>query len=154
MLLDDVIEAVEVVDPQTVRLVLKAPDTRLLYVLGWGDAVMVSPRSAADNAVTPVGTGPFRFIDWRRGDSVVLERNPAYWGPAPRIDRVVFKFIADPTAVLVAYDNGELNVADDIDINAKNEYGTTDQYITSDRIGIQYWDFNCKLPDTPSRTPV
>jgi ABC-type dipeptide/oligopeptide/nickel transport system permease component/ABC-type transport system substrate-binding protein len=105
----EVIEAVEVVDPQTVRLVLKAPDTRLLYVLGWGDAVMVSPRSAADNAVTPVGTGPFRFVDWRRGDSVVLERNPAYWGPAPRIDRVVFKFIADPTAAFAAIKAGDLD---------------------------------------------
>jgi len=105
----EVIDHVEVVDPQTVRLVLKAPDTRLLYVLGWGDAVMVSPKTAATNAVKPVGTGPFRFVEWRRGDSVVLERNPDYWGPAPRIARVIFKFIADPTAAFAAVKAGDLD---------------------------------------------
>ncbi|WP_374574461.1 ABC transporter substrate-binding protein [Phenylobacterium sp.] len=105
----EVIDHVEVVDPQTVRLVLKAPNTRLLYVLGWGDAVMVSPKTAADNATHPVGTGPFRFVDWRRGDSITLERNPDYWGPAPRIAKVVFKFIADPTAAFAAVKAGDLD---------------------------------------------
>ncbi|MFN3520718.1 MAG: ABC transporter substrate-binding protein [Phenylobacterium sp.] len=105
----EVIERVDVVDAQTVRLVLKRPDTRLLYVLGWGDAVMVAPRSAADNAVTPVGTGPYRFVEWRRGESITLERFADYWGPAPRIGRVVFKFIADPTAAFAAVKAGDLD---------------------------------------------
>ena len=104
-----VIDRIEVVDPLTVRLTLKAPNTRLLYVLGWGDAVMVSPKTAATNAVTPVGTGPYRFADWRRGDSVTLERFDGYWGAAPAIPRVVFKFIADPTAAFAAIKAGDLD---------------------------------------------
>ncbi len=81
----------------------------LLYVLAWGDAVMVAPKTAADNAVHPVGTGPYRFVAWRRGDSAEFERNPDYWGAPPRIDRLVFKFIADPTAAFAAMMAGDLD---------------------------------------------
>ncbi|MDB5452482.1 MAG: transporter permease subunit, partial [Caulobacteraceae bacterium] len=103
------IERVEVVDPATVRLVLSHPSSSLIYVLGWGDAVMVSPASAAGNAAHPVGTGPFKFTSWRRGDSIELVRNPAYWGPQPRLARVVFRFISDPTAAYAAIKAGNID---------------------------------------------
>lgn len=103
------IERVEVVDPLTVRLVLRHAASSLIYVLGWGDAVMVSPKSAADNAAHPVGTGPFRFARWRRGDSIELVRNPAYWGPQPRLNAVVFRFIPDPTAAYAAIKAGNID---------------------------------------------
>jgi len=104
-----VIRKVVVVDADTVRLELAQPSSMLLYVLAWGDAVMVSPTTAANNAVHPVGTGPFRFVTWRRGDSAEFERNLGYWGPKPRIARLVFKFIADPTAAFAAMKAGDLD---------------------------------------------
>jgi ABC-type dipeptide/oligopeptide/nickel transport system permease component/ABC-type transport system substrate-binding protein len=97
-----VIRQVEVVDPRTVRLHLKQADSNLIYVLAWGDAVMVSPRSAGSLATAPVGTGPFRFSGWRRGDAVTLVRSDAYWGKPARLRQVVFKFIADPAAAFAA----------------------------------------------------
>lgn len=97
-----VIRQVEVVDPLTVRLHLTQADSNLLYVLAWGDAVMVSPRSVATLATAPVGTGPFRFSGWRRGDAVTLVRNDAYWGQPAKLRQVVFKFIADPAAAFAA----------------------------------------------------
>jgi peptide/nickel transport system substrate-binding protein len=97
-----VIRQVEVVDPLTVRLRLARADSNLLYVLAWGDAVMVSPRSAASLATAPVGTGPFKLSGWRRGDAVTLVRNDAYWGAPAKLRQVTFKFIADPAAAFAA----------------------------------------------------
>ena len=57
----------------------------------------------------PVGTGPFRFLAWRRGDSLDLERNPDYWGGAASLGEVTFKFIADPSAAYAALMAGDVD---------------------------------------------
>jgi peptide/nickel transport system substrate-binding protein len=103
------IQNVEVVDPANLRIRLSRPMATLPYVLAWGDAVMVSPRSAATNAVNPVGTGPFRFDSWQRGSQLTLTRRPDYWGPAPRLNTVVFRFISDPTAAFAAVSAGDVD---------------------------------------------
>ncbi|MBP0482746.1 ABC transporter substrate-binding protein [Sagittula salina] len=96
------IESVEVVNPQTVVLHLAQPDGNLLFNLAWGDAVMVAPETVAGIKTAPVGTGPFRFSDWRQGDSIVLEAYDSYWGEAPALNRATFRFISDPTAAFAA----------------------------------------------------
>ena len=103
------ISQVEVIDPDTVRLVLNRPSSTLLYFLGWGDAVIVATESAATNATHPIGTGPFRFSNWRRGNSIQLDRNTDYWGAAPRLDVVVFKFIGDPAAAFASMKAGDID---------------------------------------------
>jgi len=70
------IASVEVLDPMTVKVTLSQPNGDFLYDMGWGDAVIVSPKSAATNAANPVGTGPFKFVDWVKGDHSDLARNP------------------------------------------------------------------------------
>jgi len=108
-----VIRQVEVVDPRTARLRLSSPDSNLLYTLAWGDAVMVSPKSAASLATAPVGTGPFRFAGWRRGDTVTLVRNDGYWGQPAKLRQVKFKFIADPAAAYAAIKTHEIDAFPD-----------------------------------------
>jgi ABC-type dipeptide/oligopeptide/nickel transport system permease component/ABC-type transport system substrate-binding protein len=103
------IRRVEVIDPATVKITLDRPVSALPTLLGWGDAVMVAPESAATNASRPVGTGPFRFFDWQRGAALELRRNSAYWGPAPRLNAVVFRFISDPTAAFSAMSAGDID---------------------------------------------
>jgi peptide/nickel transport system substrate-binding protein len=103
------IDSVAAVDPLTVRIVLKHPEGDFLYNLGWGDAEIVAPNSAATNAAHPVGTGPFRFVDWVKGDRVDLEKNPDYWGTPARLDKVTFKFISDPTAAFAAMMAGDVD---------------------------------------------
>jgi peptide/nickel transport system substrate-binding protein len=107
------IRQIEVVDPRTARLRLSSPDSNLLYTLAWGDAVMVSPKSAAGLATTPVGTGPFRFAGWRRGDTVTLVRDDGYWGQPARLRQVKFKFIADPAAAYAAIKTHEIDAFPD-----------------------------------------
>jgi ABC-type transport system substrate-binding protein/ABC-type dipeptide/oligopeptide/nickel transport system permease component len=103
------VRGVEVVDPLTLRIVLKRRSGGLLQSLAWGSFVMVAPPSADTNAVRPVGTGPFRFSAWRRGDSLTLIRNPDYWGRAAALDTVTFKFISDPTAAYAALMAGDVD---------------------------------------------
>jgi peptide/nickel transport system substrate-binding protein len=103
------IRAVETDDPATLRVVLKRRSGGLLQSLAFGSAVMVSPQSASSNAVKPIGTGPFRFLEWRRGDSITLDRNPDYSGALALLGEVTFKFIADPTAAFAALMAGDVD---------------------------------------------
>jgi peptide/nickel transport system substrate-binding protein len=106
----DGITAVTVVDPATVTLTLSRPVGSLLYNLGWGDAVMVDPASAATNKEKPVGTGPFKFDNWAKGSAITLVKNPAYWGTPAMLDKVQFRIIADPAAATAALLSGDVQV--------------------------------------------
>ena len=103
------IESVEVLSPAQVRVTLSAPNGAFAFNLAWGDAVIVAPESVEGNATNPVGTGPFRFVDWVQGDRVELERNDAYWGDRVALERATFKFISDPTAAFAAMMAGDLD---------------------------------------------
>ncbi len=96
-------------DPLTAVITLKRPTGGFLFNMGSGDAVMMAPNSVANNKTNPVGTGPFVFKRWVKGDRVEMERNPAYWGPAPKIASATFRFIADPSAATAAVMAGDLD---------------------------------------------
>jgi len=96
------IARVDAVGPLTVRITLTKPDADFLTLLSYGDAVMVPPRAAVDLATAPVGTGPFRYDRWRRGDALQLTRSAGYWGRPARLKTLVFRFIVDPTAAFAA----------------------------------------------------
>ena len=100
---------VAAVDPLTVQVTLTEPNGNFLFNMAWGDAVIVAPESIAQAATAPVGTGPFTFTEWRQGDSVVLTRNPDYWGDAPALASATFKFISDPNAAFAALMAGDVD---------------------------------------------
>jgi peptide/nickel transport system substrate-binding protein len=106
------IRGIDVIDANTLRISLSRRSGGLLQSLAWGSLVMVSPNSSASNAGHPVGTGPFRFHEWRRGDSLTLVRNADYWGPPASLDRATFKFIADPSAAYAALMAGDVDAFD------------------------------------------
>ena len=61
----------------------------------------------------PVGTGPFRFTSWTRGDQVFLTANPGYWKPGvPKVEKVTFRFIPELSTRTAALRAGELHVID------------------------------------------
>ncbi|WIJ24673.1 ABC transporter substrate-binding protein [Devosia sp. RR2S18] len=103
------IEAVEVIDPQTVEFTLSRPDGLFLFNLGRGDAVIVAPESAENNAAEPIGTGPFAFIQWDRGSRVVLERYEPYWGELPALTKASFVFIGDTATLTNALLAGDID---------------------------------------------
>ncbi|WAL65550.1 ABC transporter substrate-binding protein [Amycolatopsis cynarae] len=95
----DVVDHVEVVDPLHARVVLKKPSNGWLFDLTGRVGAMFSPTGVADLANAPIGTGPYLMASRRRGDSIVLQQNPAYWGSKPAYRTVVLKYIKDPTAL-------------------------------------------------------
>ena len=103
------IESVDVVDPLTVKVTLKAPDGAFPFKLAWGDAVMVAPESADQNATHPIGTGPFMFKDWAQGDHITLSAYAGYWGTQPKLREATFRFISDPTAAFAAMMAGDVD---------------------------------------------
>jgi len=100
------IESTEAPDSDTLVLHLSKPSADLLYWLGFPSAVMVEPESAPENATKPVGTGPFEFASWKKGNEVTLTENDDYWGEASKLDKVTFRFIADPQAQAAALTSG------------------------------------------------
>jgi ABC-type transport system substrate-binding protein len=113
-LIDRVTE-VTAVDSSTLRLVTNAPFAPLLAHLTHSGLAMQSPtaiqRLGADYARQPVGTGPFRFREWVRGDRVVVTRFDDYWGEKALLDEVQFRVIPDDGARLAALEAGSVHVA-------------------------------------------
>ncbi len=103
------IDKVEAIDPQTVRVTLKSPDGAFPFKMAWGDAVMVDPASIKDIATRPVGTGPFKFAEWKQGDHITLTAYDGYWGKKPALKTATFRFIADPTAAFAAIMAGDID---------------------------------------------
>ena len=103
------IDEVTVVDPNTVKVTLKEPVGDFAANMAWGDAQILSEKSIKDEATHPVGTGPFMFKDWVKGDRVDLVAYPGYWGEKPKLKAVTFKFISDPTAAFAAMMSGDVD---------------------------------------------
>jgi len=103
------IASVDVIDPGTVKVTLKQPNGGFLTNMAWGDAVIVAPESIKTDASKPVGTGPFMFKNWVKGDSITIVKNPNYWGKAVKLDKATFKFISDPTAAFAAMMAGDID---------------------------------------------
>ncbi|NRB03721.1 MAG: ABC transporter substrate-binding protein, partial [Rhodobacteraceae bacterium] len=103
------ITAVDVIDDTTVKVTLDGPDGMFLFDMAWGDAVIVAPESIENIKQMPIGTGPFKFVEWVQGDKITMERSDAYWGAAPALAGATFKFISDPTAAFAAV------MAEDVD---------------------------------------
>jgi peptide/nickel transport system substrate-binding protein len=103
-------DTIETPDAATVTIKLKEPAGNFLYYLGWGDAVIVAPETAENNKSNPVGTGPFKFKSWSRGDRVELVRNTDYWQPGKvKLEGVTFRFINDPQAQVAAVRAGDVD---------------------------------------------
>ncbi len=118
--LEPAVAAVTVVDPHTVVFELKKPFAPLLAALAERPGFIVSPAAAklagSNFGRHPVGTGPFRFVDWIADSQLTLERFQDYWDKGkPYLDKVVFRIVPDPTVRQTMLRTGELDIATDLD---------------------------------------
>ncbi|HET7880362.1 MAG TPA: ABC transporter substrate-binding protein [Acetobacteraceae bacterium] len=71
----------------------------------------VEQVGAAEFAQKPIGSGPYRLVEWQANGRIVLERNDKYWGPKPAIRRVTVQIIKDPSSRVAAVQSGQVDLA-------------------------------------------
>jgi len=107
------VEKVVKIDDYTVKLILKTVNASIMTSLAMFTVSAVSPTNAekwgADAFKHPVGTGPFKFVEWVKDDHITLEANDNYWRERPKLDRVIFRVIPDSSARLMALEVGEVH---------------------------------------------
>ena len=137
------IASTEVVDPLTLKISLKQPDSSLLATLTDRAGMMISPTAlqnlGADlsHNATGAGTGPFQFVEWVPDDHLLLKRNESYWNTAggPYLDAVRYRPIPDDTVKLQSLQNNEIDVLD---------------YLAPRNVSIAKSDSNLVVIDVPS----
>ncbi len=112
-------DRVEIVDPATVRVVLKAPNAPFLSQLTDRAGMIVSPRAAeaegANFALHPVCAGPFSFVERVAQDHVTLERFPGYWNaPAIHFARVIYRPLVNSSVRLANLQAGSIDLSENI----------------------------------------
>ncbi|MGQ9532759.1 MAG: ABC transporter substrate-binding protein, partial [Desulfotomaculales bacterium] len=109
------VESIEVADDHTLTIRLSEPYAPFLERL----VVGIVPRHllegkdvrTAEFNQHPVGTGPFKFVEWKKGERLVMEANADYFRGKPKIDRVIVSFIPDENTRLLQLNKGEVDVA-------------------------------------------
>lgn len=142
------VKEVQAVDTNTVKITMKEASTPFLSNLAMClGAPIVSPKALTDykNNVNehPVGTGPYTFVSWTKGQNIVLKRNDSYWGTKALTQNVIFKFITDNSARVVALNNGEADIIDGIDATVvKQIEGSGNKIYEAPGMNINYMAYN------------
>ncbi|MPZ67644.1 MAG: ABC transporter substrate-binding protein [Pseudonocardiaceae bacterium] len=106
----DQVDEVSVKNPTTLVVKLKQPSNDWLYRMTTRIGAMFSRTGVDPLATKPVGTGPYEFSKWKRGDSITLTRNDDYWGDKPHFKNITLKYFKDPTAENNALLSGTIDV--------------------------------------------
>jgi peptide/nickel transport system substrate-binding protein len=111
----DVVASVEAIDKLTVKFSLNIPYADLPALTAGYQSMIVS-ESVMDTITTkPIGTGPFRFVEYRPGDQMVLERNPDYFlAGVPKLDRAILRVIPEHTTSVAALESGAIDIVYDL----------------------------------------
>ncbi|MFN8522837.1 MAG: ABC transporter substrate-binding protein [Chloroflexota bacterium] len=111
------IAEVKAVDKETVEFALKEPDATLLGRLS---ILPVVPKGYFESVGVdgfgqkPVGTGPFKFVEWVKGQRVVMEANADYWRGAPKIKTVIFRQIAEDNTRITELLTGNADLVNNV----------------------------------------
>lgn len=109
----------EVPDSHTLVLTLSAPSPSMIMAFSGYESPILPKHLFAGtdiknhpNANAPVGTGPFKFVEWKRGQYMRLDRNPDYWSKGePKLERIVILTIPDSATRSAVLEKGEAHIA-------------------------------------------
>ncbi len=110
------IERAEIVDPYTVNIITKKPDPLLVKRFAAYGGQMLPPKYIKEVGwktfgIKPVGTGPFKFVEWIRDDHITLVANEDYWKGPSKIKKVIWRPIPENFARVAALMEGEVHIA-------------------------------------------
>ena len=143
------VETVEAVDDYTVKITMRTASAPFVKNLAMALASPIVAPSAIEAATdgqaitNPVGTGPYKFVDWTKGASVTLVANEDYWGEAPKTKNLVFKIIAEGNTRLTSLINGECDIISSVDpASADQIVDNGFELFSEDGMTINYMAFN------------
>lgn len=146
--MNNIVKEVVAVDANTVKIVLQRPEAPFLANLAMNFAAIVSPAAVTKYGdafpQNPVGTGPFKFVQWLKDDSITLDRFEEYWGEKAYLDRVIFRAIPDATARYLALKAGEVDLIDypSPDDISEMKADPSLKLITQEGLNVGYLSFN------------
>jgi peptide/nickel transport system substrate-binding protein len=142
-------------DAQTFTIKLKQPFAGLLRLLTDQRMSIVSPKAldqykGDELALHPVGTGPYKIDRLQSGGQVEVVRNPTFWGPKPKLDRIIFRPLYDPTTAATELQTGQVDMiasagAQQIE-QLKGQKGVVVQY--PEPANLYFVRYNLKLAPT------
>lgn len=118
------LENVTAVDDHTIKFKLKSPNSTFIRILA---KVPIIPEHAytEDYAQNPIGSGPYQLVQWDKGQQMIIEANPNYYGEEPKTKRITFLFL-DNDATFAAVQRGEVDIARvSINLGVKDVEGYT-----------------------------
>lgn len=141
-----VLDHVEAVDEYTVKYVAKQPFAAMVATLAHPAGGIPSPTAAEKSGVdfgsNPVGTGPYRFVEWLRGDHITLEANPDYWNQelAASVPQLTIKGISEPGALAIAVQSGDAGFSGPLDAAQAQQLRQSDNVDVTESPGITvFW---------------
>lgn len=146
------ITEIEAPDELTVVMTLSEPFAPLLANLATPTGYIVSPaaveESGKDFGRAPVGTGPFKFAEWRSNELVAVEKNADYWGGAPTLEAVVFRPITDANTRTAEMLAGGLDVMVEVPPVSLSEF-ENDNYKILQTAGPHLWFLILNMKEGP-----
>ncbi|SHI96287.1 peptide/nickel transport system substrate-binding protein [Malonomonas rubra DSM 5091] len=144
------IQKIETPDAQTIVITLDAPYAPFLLALGSQTCGILPSRAAAAVGMekfsrSPIGTGPFKFVEWAPDDKIVLEKNKDYFIAEPKLDKVVFRPIPKPETMAAELLSGGLDLGGELlpqDIDRMKKEGLVVKSVPG--LTSRYLGFNAK----------
>jgi peptide/nickel transport system substrate-binding protein len=147
------IDSVEVVSPTQVKIKLTREDKSLLLIMADRPGMMSSPAAVQaagdDYNRKPVGTGPYKFVEWLPNDRLVVAKNASYWQQGkPYLDQITIRYIPDAQTGINALKAGEADLAMKVPISEAKAL-QSDKNLTvsvAPSLGLETCYFNFSKP--------
>lgn len=107
-------DSTKVVDERTVEVTPEQQNLRLVEQINHPTYAVMPPGEDPLNDPKPTCTGPFKVVEYAPQERLVVERNDEYWGEAPKLDKITFRFFPDDTTRVLALQNGEVDLINDV----------------------------------------
>ncbi|WP_066504077.1 ABC transporter substrate-binding protein [Abyssisolibacter fermentans] len=138
------VEKVEKVDEYTVKFTLKDKYTPFLANMAMALAAPIACPNGKDLSSNPIGTGPFKFVKWDKGQAITLEKNEDYWGEKAKVDKVIFKITKENSVRASELIAGSVDIIDGVAPNdVKQLEDNKLNVLKQNGMNINYMAFNC-----------
>lgn len=150
--MDEVVGDMRAPNDSTFVFYLKQANAPFLSTLAMNFCAAVSPTAVKkfgrDYFKNPVGTGPFRFVEWRKDERIVLESNSEYWDGAPQLTRLIFKPVQEASVRFLELKKGTVQGMDNLSPEYISQIRDDDQLqlLTQPGMNIGYLAMNMDKP--------